>query len=64
MRGGPRPGAGRKPFAVPATAVDAAVALSRIVGPGIGSTLDDKVVLDVDAAVAILTRLRKKAAMR
>lgn len=58
-RGGPRPGAGRKPYADPTTPTEAAVALARIVGPGVSST-DDHVRLDLDAAVAILHKLRRR----
>lgn len=58
-RGGPRPGAGRKPYADPTTPTEAAVALARIVGPGVSST-EDHVRLDLDAAVAILHKLRRR----
>lgn len=57
-RGGPRPGSGRKPYADPTTAREAADALSAYCGGAWPSA--PGVWLDLPAAVALLHKLRRR----
>lgn len=59
MRGGPRPNAGRKPYADPTTAEEAARMLSAYV-EGAYPTPAGNVGIPLAAAVALLHKLRRR----
>lgn len=60
-RGGPRPGAGRKPYADPSTADEAARMLATYTDGGIWPSAHGDVQVSLSAAVELLHRLRRRS---